>query len=384
MKKIVVAPDSFKNCMRSMEVCEIIEKAFKNVEPNCNIIKVPMADGGEGTVSSALHATNGVLKKVAVTGPLGNTVEAEYGLIPNTGIAIMEMASASGIELLNKNELNPLVTTTYGTGELIDHIIRNEKNIKEIVVGIGGSATVDGGCGMAQALGYQFLDYAGNEIKFGGGNLSRIATISDDNVDEKVKNIKIRVACDVTNPLLGEDGAAKVFAPQKGATPDMVEKLEAGLSNLFSVIKSKGIITSEQTGDGAAGGLGFGLRTFCNATIESGAKLLIEITNLKKHLSNCDLLITGEGCTDGQTSGGKLCSVIAEIGRESNVPVVLLSGALKGDLQQINLMFDGAFSISIAPESLEEAIANGKAHLYFTAQSIAEMYLSITRKTNQL
>ena len=379
MKKIVIAPDSFKNCMRSMEVCEIIEAAFKNIIPDCNIIKIPMADGGEGTVDSALFATKGILKKVTVTGPLGNIVEAEYGLIPNTQTAIIEMASASGIELLKIDELNPLITTTYGTGELIVHIIENEKHLKEIIIGIGGSATVDGGCGMARALGYQFFDSEGNEVEFGGGNLSKIATISDAKVNPKIKDIKIRVACDVTNPLLGETGAAKVFAPQKGATPAMVEKLEAGLSNLFSISKEMGFIKNEAPGDGAAGGLGFGLRAFCNATIESGAELLIEVTGLKKHLSNCDLIITGEGCTDGQTVDGKLCSVIAKAAKEADVPVILLSGSLKGDLQQINNMFDGAFSISAGPESLEEAIHNGKANLYSTALNTAKLCLVLSK-----
>jgi len=375
-KKIVIAPDSFKGCMRSTEVCDIIDKGLKSVIPDIETIKIPMADGGEGTVDSAISATNGILKKVTVSDPMGEKIEAEYGLIGNSETAIMEMASASGIELLKKEDLNPLVTTTYGTGELIKHIIENEKNVKEIIIGIGGSATVDGGCGMAQALGYQLLDTDGNEVEVGGGNLAKIAAISDINVDEKIKNTKIRIACDVTNPLLGKNGAARIFGPQKGATSSMVEELETGLSNLLSIFKSNKMIVNEKPGDGAAGGLGIGLRAFCNATIESGAELLIEATGLKKHLTNCNLLITGEGCTDGQTVGGKLCSVIAETAKSSNVPVVLISGALKGDLQQINSMFDSAFSISTGPETLEDAIANGRENLYFTAQNIAKLWLS--------
>jgi len=372
-KKIVIAPDSYKGNMRSTEVCDIIEKGLKSIIPDIQIIKIPMADGGEGTVDSAISAANGILKKVTVTGPLGGKTEAEYGLIGNSETAIMEMASASGIELIKKEDLNPLLTTTYGTGEVIKHIIENE-NVKEIIIGIGGSATVDGGCGMAQALGYQLLDSAGNEVKVGGENIAKIVSVSDINVDKKIKNTIIRVACDVTNPLLGKNGAARIFGPQKGATPSMVEELETGLSNLFSLFKTSKIIEKECPGDGAAGGLGFGLRAFCNAAIESGAKLLIEATDLKKHLKNCDLVITGEGCTDDQTSGGKLCSIIAETARESNVPVILLSGALKGDLQQINSMFDGAFSISPGPETLEEAIATGRENLYFTSQNIAKIW----------
>lgn len=376
MKKVVIAPDSYKGSMRSTEVCDIIEKGLRSVVPDIEIIKIPMADGGEGTVDSIISATKGILKKVIVSGPLGRKVEAEYGLINNSETAIMEMASASGIELLKKEELNPMLTTTYGTGEVINFIVENEKNVNEIIIGIGGSATIDGGCGMAQALGYQLLDADGKEIEKGGGNLRKISNIIKTNINPKIKNIKFRIACDVTNPLLGEKGAANVFGHQKGATVSMVKELENGLSNLLSIFNKNKMIKNEAPGDGAAGGLGIGLRAFCYATIESGAKLLIEATHLREYLADCDLLITGEGCTDRQTSGGKLCSVIAETARASNVPVILLSGALKGDLQQINAMFDGAFSISTWHESLEEAIAKGEENLYFTTQNIAKLYFN--------
>ncbi len=372
MKKIIIAPDSYKGNMRSPEVCDIIEKGLKNILGDVEIIKIPVADGGEGTVDSVISATNGVIKKVLVTGPLGTEVEAEYGII-NNDVAIMEMASASGIELVEKEDLNPLLATTYGTGELIKYIAENE-TVKEIIIGIGGSATVDGGCGMAQALGYNLTDSNGNEIKVGGGNLANIASISDDNVNEKMKNIKIRVACDVTNPLLGDNGSAKIFGPQKGATPAMVEELECGLSNMLSMFNKNKMIENEAPGDGAAGGLGNGLRAFCNATIESGAGLIIEVTGLKKHLPNCDLLITGEGCTDGQTIGGKLCAVIAETAKDAEVPVVLLSGALKGDIQQLHSLFDGAFSICSGHGSLEKCIENSKDDLYFTTQNMAKLF----------
>ncbi|MEA2013396.1 MAG: glycerate kinase [Verrucomicrobiota bacterium] len=376
MRKIVIAPDSYKGNMRSPEICDIIEKGLKSIIPDINTIKIPMADGGEGTVDSVIVATNAVLKKVTVSGPLGKKVEAEYALTKETGTATMEMASASGIELLKKEDLNPLRTTTYGTGEVIKHILENEENIKEIVIGIGGSATVDGGCGMAQALGYKLLDRQGNDIKNGGANLKEITTISDVDVNPAIKNVKIRVACDVTNPLLGKNGAAKIFGPQKGATPSMVEELECGLNNLLSILKKHKMLEDEAPGDGAAGGLGIGLRAFCNATIESGAELLIEITNLKTHLSDCDLLITGEGCTDGQTAGGKLCYVIAKIAKLYNVSTILLSGALKGDIEKLHSIFDAALSISSGHASLGKAIAESKKDLYFTAQNIAKLYFT--------
>lgn len=374
MSKVVIASDSYKGNMRSPIVCGIIEKGLKSIIPDIEIIKIPMADGGEGTVDSVIAATNGVLKKVTVTGPLGGKVVAEYGLI-GKDIAIMEMASASGIELVEKEDLNPLLATTFGTGEVIKHIIENE-NIKEIIIGIGGSATVDGGCGMAQALGYQLLDSSGKEIEVGGGNLANIATISSDNVNENIKNTKIRVASDVTNPLLGENGSAKIFGPQKGATPAMVDELESGLSNLQSILKSKELIKEDVAGDGAAGGLGLGIRAFCNATIESGAKLIIEATNLKEHLKDSDLIITGEGCTDGQTTNGKLCSVIAETAKNANVPVVLLSGAIKGDIQHLLEIFDVALSISSGHGSLEKAIAASQDDLLYTTQNIAKLFFN--------
>ncbi len=374
MSNIVIAPDSYKGNMRSPEVCEIIENGLKSILPKLDIIKIPMADGGEGTVDSAICARKGMMKKIKVTGPLGEMVEAEYGLL-GSDTAIMEMASASGIELVDKNDLNPLLTSTYGTGEVIKHIIKTE-NVKEIIIGIGGSATVDGGCGMAQALGFNLLDSEGKEITKGGGNLAQIATISDKNIEVDMKSVNIRIACDVTNPLLGNNGSATIFGPQKGATPEMVEILEDGLANLLSIFKSNGMIQNEMPGDGAAGGLGIGLRAFCNAKIESGAELIIEATGLKKHLEDCDLLITGEGCTDGQTIGGKLCAVIAHTAKIHNVPVILLSGALKGDIQKLHSLFDGALSISSGHGSLEKAIGASKEDLYFTSQNIAKLYLS--------
>ncbi len=371
MPKVVIASDSYKGNMRSPVVCSIIEEGLKSIVPDIETIKIPMADGGEGTVDSVIAATHGVLKNVSVTGPLGGKVVAEYGLI-STDVAVMEMASASGIELVEKGALNPLLATTYGTGEVIKHIVENE-NVNEIIIGIGGSATVDGGCGMAQALGYQLLDSNGKEIKVGGGNLVHLETISSDNVDPQIKNIKIRVASDVTNPLLGENGSAKIFGPQKGATPAMVDRLESGLSNLQSVLKSNGFITEDVAGDGAAGGLGLGLRAFCDATIESGATLMIEATGLKEHLKNCDLMITGEGCTDGQTLNGKLCSVVAEAAKEANVPVVLLSGAIKGDIQELLNVFDVALSISSGHDSLEKAIGASWDDLLHTTKNIARL-----------
>ena len=370
--KIIIAPDSFKGCMRSPDVCEAFKKGLAREIPDAEIISIPMADGGEGTVEAAVAATGGSLKKVTVSGPLGKKVKARFGILGKSKTAIMEMASASGIELLKREELNPLKASTYGTGELINAIIRD--GFREIIIGIGGSATVDGGAGMAQALGYNLLDKKGDEIQHGGAGLLNLKKILSCNANPLLSKVKIRVACDVKNPLLGRNGAAKIFGPQKGASPHMVEQLEKALSNYSKILKSSAFLKStDNPGDGAAGGLGTGLRAFCNSTFVSGAELMIELSEMKKHLKTADFIITGEGCTDSQTSSGKLCSVIAQTARKAKVPVILISGALKGNTEKFNDVFDAVFSISAGPCSLDEAILSAKKNIVLTARNIARL-----------
>lgn len=374
--KIVIAPDSFKDSLRSGEVCKAVEEGIRSVLPDAEIISVPMADGGEGTVDAVIAAKGGTYKTIDVTGPLGETVKASYAVLSNGKTAIMEMASASGLELVPPDRRNPLLTTTYGTGELIASIL--SEGIYDIIIGIGGSATVDGGCGMAQALGYDFLDKDGNKIPFGGGGLAKLTDISVENVCGLLKKAKIRVAGDVYNPLLGTNGAARVFAPQKGASPEAVEELEKGLANLAAVWRLKGLADSiSEPGDGAAGGLGAGLRVFCNAKLCSGSELMIEITGLAKKLEGVDLIITGEGQSDSQTFSGKLCSAVAALGREKRIPVLLLSGSIKGDIRKGDSGITAAFSISHGPEPLESAIHSTRDDLFFTAQNIAELIKSL-------
>jgi glycerate kinase len=361
--KVVIAPDSFKGNMRSAKVCEIVKAAVQAEMPEAEVLSVPMADGGEGTVEAVVAATGGTFKTLSVCGPLGDPVEAQYGLLPD-GSAIVEMASASGIELVPHNQLNPMEATTYGTGELVNHLLAEGHS--SIVMGIGGSATVDGGTGMAQALGYRFLDAAGNEITDHGGKiLSKIHTVDSAQVIDGLKNARIRVACDVTNPLTGSNGAATIFGPQKGATPEMVQRLDSGLSNLSNVENIAG-----GPGDGAAGGLGYGLRVFCNAEIVSGAALIAETVGLSAALEGADLLITGEGRTDGQTASGKLCAVLAGMARAREVKTLLLSGALHGNLDGFLDIFDYAFSISAGHTSLEACIKHAPADLAFVTRNI--------------
>lgn len=354
--KIIVAPDSFKGNMRSTQVCEIIRQAILRELPDAEVQTFPMADGGEGTVDAVVAATGGSIRTLKVCGPLGDPVEARYGVLPD-GTAIMEMAAASGIELVPSEQLDPMAATTYGTGELLRHLL--SEGHASVVMGIGGSATVDGGVGMAQALGYRFLDDRGEETH----SLESICSIDSSNAFPI--SASIRVACDVTNPLTGPNGAAAVFGPQKGATPEMIPVLDAGLANLQKLAGVPGA-----PGDGAAGGLGYGLRAFCNAEIVSGANLIAKTVGLPAALEGADLLITGEGRTDGQTASGKLCSVLAGMARERGAKTLLLSGALQGEFDLLLETFDHAFSISSGHTSLGACIAHAPEDLAFTVRNV--------------
>ncbi|MDD5727507.1 MAG: glycerate kinase [Victivallales bacterium] len=378
--KFVIAPDSYKGCLRSIEICEYLATGIRQVLPDAEIEKLPLADGGEGTVEAIVLSTGGEFRKLKVHGPLAGQVEAVYGIAGNSNVAVLEMAAASGIELLAREQLNPLKTTTYGTGELLREIIRN--GARDIIIGIGGSATVDGGVGMAQALGYRFSDKNDADLKTpaGGGDLARIAAIDARKVLPELKNCRIRIASDVTNPLTGPNGAAPVFGPQKGATAEMVAELEKNLAYYAAQIIAAGFAANcQQPGDGAAGGLGFGLRALCGAQPVSGAELVMEITGLKPKLAGADVLITGEGCTDFQTAHGKLCAAVAQAAADAKVPAVLVSGALAGDLRGLSDLFAAMFSTAARPESLEDAIAQTPANLVRLGRNIAGL-LSLKKR----
>jgi glycerate kinase len=370
--KIVVATDSFKGSMRSDEAGTIIANALRESLPDAEIKVIPVADGGEGTTDAVVGATGGEIKKVTVTGPLGKPATAHYGLLPDQKTAVMEMASASGLELAPSGRLDPMKATTYGTGEMIRAAL--EEGVREIILGIGGSATVDGGTGMAQALGFMLLRADGSECGRGGEALPTIASIETDGVLPALKECRIRVACDVTNPLLGEGGAARVFGPQKGASPEVVELLEEGLGSLANVWKRGGFLESvESPGDGAAGGLGAGLRAFCNAEMTSGAELVADITGFDEEICDADILVTGEGRTDGQTAGGKLCAVLAAKARNAGASTILISGALHGDLEDVSGLFDAVFAAVQDVCSLEDAIERGPRNLSITARNVGRI-----------
>jgi glycerate kinase len=370
--KFVVATDSFKGSMRSDEAGSIIADGIRESLGNAEIKVIPVADGGEGTTDAVVRATGGEIKEVAVTGPLGDPATAHYGLLPDGQTAIMEMASASGLELVPTDRLDPMRASTYGTGELIRAAVT--AGVREIILGIGGSATVDGGAGMAQALGYRLLAADGSECRRGGEALSTIASIETDGVLQTLAECRIRVACDVTNPLLGEHGAARVFGSQKGATPEMVELLERGLANLAGVWQRQGFLDGvESPGDGAAGGLGAGLRAFCNAEMSSGAALVADITGFDEEIRDADILLTGEGRTDEQTAGGKLCAVLAAKARQAGASTVLISGALHGDLEELDNLFDAVFAAVQDVCPLDEAIERGPGNLFMTAQNVGRI-----------
>ena len=364
--KIILAPDSFKDCLSGIDVCTILAEAARRELGDVEIRSFPMGDGGEGTLEAVLAATGGRRETLLVRDPLGRPVEAAYALLPN-GEAFVEMAQASGLERLSRDERNPLLTSTYGTGQLISAAL--DAGCRKITVGIGGSATTDGGAGMAVALGARLVTADGRELDGRGGDLRKIARVDLDGLDKRLKECVFQVASDVTNPLCGDRGAAAVFGPQKGATPSMVAELDAGLSHWADLLAG-GEANARERGDGAAGGLGFGLRMLCGATMLSGAALIVELTGLAAAMDGADLVVTGEGRTDEQTLCGKLPAVVATYAHAHGVRCVLISGALEGDVHALRSMFDACFGCVSKVCSLEEALRNARQSLSSVAESV--------------
>ena len=330
--KIVIAPDSFKENLTSLEVASELETGLKRVWPDAVYVKVPMADGGEGTVQSLVDATGGTIVKTEVTAPLGDRVQASYGLLGGGRTAVIEMAEASGLPLVPKDKRNPLFATTYGTGELIADAIA--RGVEEIILGIGGSATNDAGAGLAQALGVRFLNFGGAPVntRIAGGDLGRVEALDLSQINPGLARVRISVACDVTNPLCGEKGASRVYGPQKGATPEMVEQLDKNLAHFAHIVKrSTGIDVADRPGAGAGGGIAAGLMAFTNATLKRGVELVVAATKLEEHMQGADLAITGEGRVDFQTAFGKTPSGVAAAARKHGVPVVAIGGGLSDD-----------------------------------------------------
>ena len=376
MKKdlvIVLAPDSFKESMTAKEACVAMERGIKKVNSNIQCIHVPMADGGEGTMQSLVDATGGEVYSLEVVGPLGNRVKAEYGILGNGEIGVLEMASASGIHLVSLEERNPLITTTYGTGELIKACL--DRGVKKLLIGIGGSATNDGGVGVIQALGGRLLDKEGNELGFGGGELEKLDRIDLTNFDRRLKDVVIEVACDVSNPLCGENGASYIFGSQKGASVEMIKILDNNLKHYAKVIKEQfGKDVLEIAGAGAAGGLGAGLMVFLNGNLKKGIEIVIEYSGLEKKVKNCDMVWTGEGSIDFQTQYGKTPLGVATVAKKYNKPVVALAGRVGDDIDILyEKGIDSIFGIMRGVTTIDEALKNGKENIERTSENIARL-----------
>jgi glycerate 2-kinase len=371
--KFVLAPDSFKESMSAKKAALAMEKGIKSVFPNAECVIVPMADGGEGTVESLVSMSNGELIKTEVTGPLGEQVAAEYGLINEGQTAVIEMASASGLELLKPEDRNPLLTTTYGTGQLIKHAL--DKGVRRLLIGIGGSATNDGGAGMLQALGVSLKDEKGEELPFGGGALSRLHSIDISGMDERIGSVRMDVTCDVTNPLTGEAGASAIFGPQKGATLEIVSILDQNLAHFAEVTKKQlGKDYAHVEGAGAAGGLGWGLMAFLQARLKKGIDLVIEYTGLEEIVKGADFVFTGEGSIDGQTLFGKTPYGVALVASKYSVPVIAFAGRIGNGVEALyENGFTAIIGILKGVTTLEEALASGESNLASAAENICRV-----------
>ncbi|GAB6263354.1 glycerate kinase [Photobacterium sp. R1] len=371
--KIIIAPDSYKESLTAMEVADAIERGFRQVMPDADYHKLPMADGGEGTVRSLVDATGGQIIHQHVTGPLGNQVEAFYGLLGDGKTAVIEMAAASGLHLVPMHERNPLLTTSYGTGELIKATL--EQHIEHLIIGIGGSATNDGGAGMLQALGVRCLDQHGQEIGRGGGALSDLTTIDVSGLDPRLTALRLEVACDVDNPLCGAHGASAIFGPQKGATPAMVGQLDRNLSHFAGLLSRQlGRDIGHTPGAGAAGGMGAALLAVLGATLRPGIEIVMDAVRLDDAIADADLVITGEGRIDSQSIHGKTPVGLARAAKRFGLPVIGIAGSLSEDCSVVHDQgIDAVFSIVNRACDLDEALAQGAANLELTARNIAAL-----------
>ena len=357
--RIIVAPDSFKGSVSALGVAEAMERGIHAVFPAAEVIQVPIADGGEGTVEALVAATGGRLLQAAVKGPLGDPMHAHWGVSGDGTTAFIEMAAASGLPLVPKDQRDPRITSTYGTGELMKAAL--DAGLRRLVVGIGGSATNDGGAGMARALGVRFFDAEGSDLPEGGAALAQLARLDLSGLDPRLVEASLLVACDVDNPLCGPRGASAVYGPQKGATPDMVAELDAALAVFAGIATvATGRDIAEQPGAGAAGGLGAGMLFFTPASLRPGVAIVLETTGFEALVRGADLVITGEGRTDFQTAMGKAPVGVAAVAKRHGVPVVCLSGGLGDGADEVLVHgIDALGSVVPQPMTLEACMGQG-------------------------
>lgn len=369
--KIVIAPDSYKESLSALDVACAIEAGFREIYPDAEYVKIPVADGGEGTVEAMVAATQGRVIPVKVTGPLGEPVAGFYGVSGDEQCAFIEMAAASGLELLSPAQRNPLKTTSWGTGELIRHAL--DLGVRRIIIGLGGSATNDGGAGMVQALGAKLLTDEHQQIGQGGAELAALMKIDISELDSRLADCQIDVACDVTNPLTGEEGASAVFGPQKGATPEMVTNLDHALAHYAARIKQDlGIAVLSLEGGGAAGGMGAALFAFCGAKLRPGIDIVTEALHLDTLVADANLVITGEGRMDSQTIHGKVPVGVARVAKRYHIPVIGIAGSLTADVGVVHQHgIDAVFSVLYRICSLDDALEQAGENVRMAARNIA-------------
>lgn len=369
--KIVIAPDSYKESLSASEVAQAIEKGFREIFPDAQYVSVPVADGGEGTVEAMIAATQGTEYTARVTGPLGEPVDACWGISGDGKTAFIEMAAASGLALVPPAQRNPLITTSRGTGELILQAL--EQGARNIIIGIGGSATNDGGAGMVQALGAKLCDANGSEIGNGGGSLINLNAIDITALDPRLRECTIRVACDVTNPLTGDKGASRIFGPQKGATEAFIVELDRNLDHYADMIKkSLDIDVKNVPGAGAAGGMGAALMAFLGAELRSGIEIVTQALNLEEHIHNCTWVVTGEGRIDSQSINGKVPVGVAQVAKKYHKPVIGIAGSLTNDVGVVHQYgIDAVFSVLTSISTLEEAFRGAFDNIYRASRNIA-------------
>jgi glycerate kinase len=374
--RVVIAPDKFKGSLTALQAAAAMARGVSHAVPGAMIDQVPMADGGEGTTQALVAATGGSIREAQVTGPLGEPVVACFGLLGDGRTAVIEMAAASGLVLVPAEKRNPLVTTTRGTGELLLAAIA--AGARRVVVGIGGSATNDGGAGFGQALGFRLLDNTGRDLEGGGRNLGRLTRIDPSQRRRELDGVEIAVACDVSNSLCGPEGASAVYGPQKGATPEMIEALDRNLAHFAAIVeRDLGVAIKDQPGSGAAGGLGGGLVAFASGKLEPGIKLIINAVNLAVRLENADLCLTGEGAIDAQSAFGKTAVGVAQLARSLQCPTLALAGSIgPGAEAVLEHGIDAYFSICPGPISLDQAIDQAGTLLERATEQVVRGFLA--------
>lgn len=374
--KAVIAIDSLKGSLTSVEAGYAISEGIRRAESDAEVVVRPLADGGEGTVEALVYGMNGMMQNVVVTGPLGKPVNCPYGIIEQSKTAVIEMSGAAGITLISEEERNPLYTTTYGVGEVIRDAI--SKGCRRFIIGIGGSATNDGGIGMLQALGYGFLDKDGKQVPFGAQGLEILDSINAEYVIPELAECEFRIACDVTNVLCGEQGCSAVYGPQKGADPSMIMQMDKWLGYYAHLARQTfPKANPRQAGTGAAGGLGFAFLTFTNAVLESGIKIVLEETKLEQYIMDADIVITGEGRLDGQTAMGKAPVGVAKLAKKYNKPVIAFAGSVTKEAVACHESgIDAFFPILRNIVTLEEAMKPeiAKVNMANTAEQVFRLW----------